>query len=78
MGERMTCPECGGQMVPGRLRVKGSLAGLLLVGMSWQHLWWSDPDESRDSRQKVIVSGNQRPAVRCIDCGMIAFAPFDR
>jgi hypothetical protein len=74
----MNCPACDGQMVPGRLRVKGTLAGLFLVGMSWQHLWWSDPDETRDSRQKVIESGDHRPAVRCIACGMIAFAPVGR
>lgn len=75
MSERMACPGCGGEMVPGRLRVKGTGWGLLFVGLSWQHLWWSDPDETRATRQKVIVSGEQRPADRCIDCGMIAFAP---
>jgi hypothetical protein len=63
-------------MVPGRLRVKGTVTGMMFFGFSWQHLWWSDPEESRSSRQKVIVSGDHRPADRCLDCGMIAFAPF--
>jgi hypothetical protein len=76
MGDGMTCSACGGQMVTGRLRVKGTVGGFLLFGMSWQHLWWSDPEESRDSRQKVIESGDHRPAQRCLSCGMIAFAPF--
>ena len=75
MHEPMTCPGCGGQMAPGRLRVKGSLPGFLFVGFSWQHLWWSDPDDNRRSREQVIVSGDQRPADRCVTCGMIAFMP---
>jgi hypothetical protein len=62
-------------MVPGLLRVKGSVPGFLLVGFSWQHLWWSDADESRDSRQKVMLSGEQRRAQRCVSCGTIAFRP---
>ena len=65
-------------MVPGRLRVKGTVTGFLFFGLSWQHLWWSDPAESRESRQQVIVSGDQRPADRCVACGMIAFSPFGR
>ena len=76
--ECLVCPGCGGPMVPGRLRVKGTVPGFVFFGWSWQHLWWSDPDESRRSRQKVIVSGDRRPADRCFDCGMIAFQPFDR
>jgi hypothetical protein len=77
MLEAMTCPGCGGQMAAGRLRVKGTLSGFLLVGFSLQDLWWSDLAESRESRERVIGSGGQRPAHRCIACGMIAFAPFD-
>jgi len=75
MSEPMTCPGCGGEMVPGVLRVKGTVPGFLFVGFSWQHLWWSDPDETRASRQKVIASGDGCWANRCVDCGMIAFTP---
>src|SRR5262245_6906686 len=77
MREPMTCPGCGGQMVHGRLRVRGTVPGFLFFGLSWQHLWWSDPNETRASRQKLILSGDQRPAERCVSCGMIAFTPFD-
>jgi hypothetical protein len=62
-------------MVPGRLRVKGTIPGFLFCGFSWQHLWWSDRDDSRESRQQVIVSGGRRAADRCVTCGMIAFRP---
>jgi hypothetical protein len=72
----LDCPSCGGRMVPGRLRVKGTAPGFLFFGLSWQHVWWSDPEETRQTRQKVIVSGDQRPAARCVDCGMIAFMPY--
>jgi hypothetical protein len=62
-------------MVPGRLRVKGTVPGFLFFGLSWQHLWWSDAADARASRQKVIVSGDQCHADRCVACGMIAFTP---
>lgn len=75
MVEPMTCSGCGGLMVPGRLRVRGTVPGFLFFGISWQHLWWSDPGDSRGSRQKVIESGDQRAADRCVTCGMIAFMP---
>jgi hypothetical protein len=65
-------------MVPGLLGVRGTVPGFLFVGFSWQHLWWSDPEDSRGSRQKVIGSGGERFADRCVACGMIAFMPFDR
>lgn len=65
-------------MVAGRLRVKGTARGVLFFGMSWQHLWWSDPEESPGSRQRLIVSGDTTPADRCVDCGMVAFMPFER
>lgn len=62
-------------MVPGRIGVRGTFPGFLLFGFSWQHLWWSDPEDRRESRQRVIVSGDERPADRCVSCGMIAFTP---
>jgi hypothetical protein len=60
---------------PGSASSEGTVPGFLFFGFSWQHLWWSDPDETRASRQKVIVTGDQRPADRCVACGMIAFTP---
>ena len=69
MAAAMACPSCGGEMVPGRLRVKGTLGGFLFVGFSWQFLWWSDPEERRASRQKLMASGEHRAADRCRSCG---------
>jgi hypothetical protein len=56
-------------------RCRGTVPGFLFVGFSWQHLWWSDPGDSRGSRRKVIVSGDQRPEDHCLTWGMIAFMP---
>ena len=65
-------------MISGWLRIKGTLTSLLLVGMSWQHLWWSDRADTRDSRQKVIPSGTVVGAARCPGCETIAFMPAGR
>jgi hypothetical protein len=74
----MQCPACRGEMVEGQLAVRGTLPGFLFFGLSWQHLWWLDGHGTSASRQKLIVSGDRRPAVRCVGCGMVAFHPFDR
>ena len=65
-------------LLSGRLRVKGTLGGFLFVGFSWQFLWWSDPEERRASRQKLMASGEHRAADRCRSCGLVAFQPFPR
>lgn len=71
----MACPRCDWRMAPGRLRVRGTFLGFLFYGISWQHLWWTDANDSRESRLKLIGSGGQRHGLRCASCGMIAFMP---
>ena len=62
-------------MVPGLLQVRGTALGFLFIGLSWQHLWWSDLGDMPSSRHKVIGSGGRRYADGCNACGMIAFSP---
>jgi len=59
-------------MVEGELEVRGTAPGFLLFGLSWQHLWW----RHSTGRQKLIPSGARSPAVRCLDCGLVAFQPY--
>ena len=72
------CPNCGAAMVPGRLRVKGTAPGFFFFGMSWQHLWWTDQQESRASRKRLIASGDGNAGHRCEACGFVAFRPVLR
>lgn len=78
MNTPIACGNCGTEMIPGRVRIKGSVRGFLFVGLSWQHLWWSDPEESRPSRERLMTSGDVRAARRCPSCGMVAFLPADQ
>jgi hypothetical protein len=58
--------------VTGQLSVKGTMPGFLLVGLSWQHLWWTDAD---GSRERILGSGETCSAGECPSCGLIAFMP---
>lgn len=75
MHEELICPSCGGAMVQGVVKVKGTVPGFIFFGWSWQHLWWSDNAESRASRVRLIGTGGQRPAYRCPACRLVAFKP---
>ena len=76
MSGGMNCPDCGGEMLPGAVRVRGTIGGFALVGLSWQHLWWTDTEEWSSARQRLLTSGDSCAAHRCVSCGMIAFRPF--
>lgn len=73
-------------MEAGRVTVRGTAGGFLLVGFSLQHLWWTPLDENgqpdltkprRRRDKRLISSGDHCPGLRCTACGMVAFQPRD-
>ena len=68
------CPYCGSPMIPGIARVRGTLLGFLLIGLSYQHLWF----ESGRDKVTVVPSGDERAAHRCPRCGAVSVFPMAR
>lgn len=64
----MTCSKCGQTMEKGSVSVKGSLPSFLVVGLSYQSLWWY-PAEGR--REKLLKPGPLYDAFRCSNCGTV-------
>jgi hypothetical protein len=52
----------------GFAEVVDSLPAFFVVGLSWQHLWWSDEERTRSSRRKIIESRGSRWSDRCPRC----------
>lgn len=71
----MKCPQCFGEMQPGKLAVHGTFIGFLFVGWSYQHCWWQP---AGDSGQEVefVSSNGSRVAHRCEKCRMVLVPDF--
>jgi hypothetical protein len=67
-----TCPRCDVEFVTGQLSIKGTMPGFVFVGFSWQHLWWTSTD---GSRERLLDSGERCTAGECPSCGLVAFMP---
>ena len=70
MADHLDCPKCNERMVSGGVQIHGSCMTFLLVGVSWQHLWFS----REGKKQKILASswsreGYPRKAFRCGNCG---------
>ena len=66
----MKCPACQTEMANGRATVETTLFGLLVFGLSWQHLWFY-PAAQYPKRHKIIESGKGKAAYECPGCGAI-------
>ena len=69
----MQCPKCNTEMDPGQAQVKGSLLGFLIVGLSYQHLYFRADEASL--REKIIPSGGKRSAYYCRQCQGLFIEP---
>jgi hypothetical protein len=65
----MKCPYCNGQLVEGEASVAGTIGGLLLFGLSWQHLWFKVNGD--DKKQEIISSNRRKKGMQCSMCGAI-------
>lgn len=57
-------------MAPGTATVETTLFGLLVFGLSWQHLFFR-PRGQHKQRHKIIESGMGKSAFQCPGCGTI-------
>ena len=69
----MQCPNCGVEMDPGEAQIKGSMLGFLVVGLSYQHLYFKAAEGSM--REKIISSGGKRLAHYCRQCQGLFIEP---
>jgi hypothetical protein len=59
-------------MVADTAYVRGTIWGFLLVGLSHQHLWF----RSRQNKEIVVGSGEERAGDRCLQCGAVTVYPL--
>jgi len=69
----MQCPSCKMEMEAGRAQVKGTILGFLLVGLSYQHLYFLP---SQGAKEKIIPSRGIRPAHYCRQCRGLFIEPY--
>ena len=64
-GERIVCPRCGSAMVEGAVRLRTTLVGLLVAGLSYMHLFFTP---AGGKRELVLRYGTEAIAFRCPQC----------
>ena len=64
----MLCPACNTPMTPGVAEIRGNSLGFLLVGFSWQELYFKAGDEEDDV--SLLAPNEPRRAFRCPGCGL--------
>jgi hypothetical protein len=60
-------------MSEGHPKVEGTVLGFLIVGLSWQHLWFLPRDKAQQ-KKKVIESGTSKQAYECSKCKTMVIA----
>ncbi len=66
------CPACNSEMETGTVSVHGTFWGFLLVGWSYQHVWFKG---AGDKEEIVVRSGRAKIGYRCPACGFTGVAP---
>jgi hypothetical protein len=66
----MVCPCCGSEMRDGFYAVRSSVWRYLVVGLSWESLWFYPVvDERTGKRELALNSGPARWGFKCSTCG---------
>ncbi|MCD4694036.1 hypothetical protein K8R62_01630 [bacterium] len=77
--KKMNCPYCDGETEEGKLEIHGSWIGWLLVGFSYQNLFYNSFNkkyqEYNTDDEKVIKESETLKAKKCKECGAISFIP---
>lgn len=64
----LTCPYCGEQLIEGSAEIQGTVWGFLLVGLSYQNLYFKRQGEKKI---KILGSGCATSALRCENCDVV-------
>jgi DNA-directed RNA polymerase subunit RPC12/RpoP len=65
------CPQCGSRLEAGAVAVQGTFWGWVMVGWSYQQLWFRP---RLGEQRRVLESGESRRGWRCADCGFVGVA----
>ncbi len=68
----LECPGCKTPMTVGIAEIRGNALGFLLIGFSWQELFFKSADAPEVS---VLAPNMPHPAYRCPSCGMVVIGP---
>ncbi len=62
------CPYCDGILESGEAKIHGSMVGFLLVGLSYQNLYFKSESGNETA---VLASHESTPAMKCNTCGVV-------
>ena len=71
----MNCSKCKGEMVEGDAELHGTFWGALVVGASYQKLFFHAEGTRRKEEVPVLRSGDRMKAWRCPSCEGIFLEP---
>jgi hypothetical protein len=73
---RHQCRRCGGELERGYAQLHGTLAGFLLYGLSYTHLYATPDQDSSDAG--VFMQWKERcVAYHCLGCGTLVITPHE-
>ncbi len=58
-------------MEQGRVEVHGTLKPFMMIGGSFQNLYWYNEQAEKSSRRTIVESATGRPAHSCKSCGLV-------
>lgn len=64
------CPKCNSNMIPGEVKVHGSLSSFLIAGISIQHLWF-EPYDGSFEKNIALESLQSTDAFFCEKCKFV-------
>ena len=62
------CPYCDGTLESGEAKIHGTMVGFLLVGLSYQNLYFKSESGNETS---ILASHESTPAMKCNTCGVV-------
>lgn len=64
----MNCPRCSAEMTEGDVELHGTALGFLIVGWSYQKLFFHAKDSPRKREASALQTGERAVAWRCNTC----------
>ena len=63
----MKCSNCNHDMILGHTKIKGSLLGFLVIGLSWMELFFYPSEEPKD-RIQLLEPSDRKLSYFCPAC----------
>jgi hypothetical protein len=74
----MICPKCNIEMIRGASKIDGTLATALLVGVSYQKLWFRKRSNYSDRGKSLMKPQRDYPAWYCRKCNVLTVENVDK